>query len=238
MDGTAFGPDHLVCVIGRCTNHPGSAPDNFKNDKIYWKALRDSPDGTVHVFERMDYIYRFETDLYYTSANGRLPGIVRTDGVRRLVTPWMISRIKDLIGRLVPVEIGAVCADVMIPIGRAEEFWEFYCEDVGLFPLYLCPARSSGSKFSFWTSEPILDFGVAYGVLPPEDGPSQEEIRRSIEDKMLELGGRKLPYSRHSLSEEEFWATRGGEASRKLYEGLRAKYGAEGVFPSVYKKLC
>lgn len=238
VDGTAFGPNHLVCVIGRCTDHPGSPCDNFKNDKIYWKALRDSPDGTTHVFRRMDYIYRFETDLYYTSANDSLPGIVRMDGVRRLVTPGIISRIKDLIGYFVPVEIGAVCADVMIPIGRAEEFWNFYCREVSLFPLYLCPARSSGSKFSFWTSEPILDFGVAYGVLPSDKGPSQENIRRSIEHKMLELGGRKLPYSRHALTEEEFWETRGGERSRELYNYIRAKYNAEGVFPSVYKKLC
>ena len=74
VDGTAFAPDHLVCVLGyKDNNRRGRPLDNFVNHRIYWKALRDTEKESQHCTRLMDYIYRWETDLYYTSANESVP---------------------------------------------------------------------------------------------------------------------------------------------------------------------
>ena len=48
---------------------------------------------------------------------------------------------------------------------------------------------------------------------------------------MLELGGLKLLYSLHQISEEEFWTI----YDKKKYDTLRNKYNAK--FPSLFSKL-
>lgn len=243
VDGTAFAADHIVCVLGYKSVGPLSYKvwtdmSNFVNHRMYWKALRDVPVGeeTIHKLHLMEYIYRWETDLYYTTMNTTLPSICRVEWLRPIVPRAMIPKIKDMIAAVHPVNIDNVCADVMIPMDSAVDFWNFFNQEIQLYPVYLCPARSKDNQALFWTGEPILDFGIGYGVLP-ESEAQQIRSREQIEQKMLELGGRKLPYSKHSLTEDEFWETRGGPKKREIYDKLRKQYGAEDRFPSVYCKL-
>ena len=239
VDGTAFAPNHIVCVLGYKTNFRKKKRfDNFVNHKIYWKSLRDTTTTSTHFMPLMEYIYRWETDLYYTSANPKVPSVFKIELLRRAIPRKAVPWVKQLAAWVNPVNIDNVCADIMIPVSRACDFYSFYCSKVGLFPLYLCPARSRnpGRGATFWTGEPLLDFGVAYGVLP---GSKEEQLRYRtlMEREMLRLGGRKLPYSRQGLMEDEFWATRGGAESRKQYQDLRENYFATGRFPDVYTKL-
>ena len=238
VDGTAFAPDHLVCVLGYKDNSRRGRPlDNFVNHRIYWKALRDTEKESRHCTRLMDYIYRWETDLYYTSANGSVPSILKVEALRKWIPRRAIPWIKELAAKVHPVNIDNVCADIMIPVPKAEDFYRFYCREIRLFPLYLCPARSRADRCAtFWTGEPLLDFGVAYGVLPgsPE---KQLRYRTLMESEMLKLGGRKLPYSRQGLSRKGFWATRGGPKAREHYDRLRNKYRATHRFPDVFEKL-
>lgn len=237
VDGTAFGPDHIVCVLGYKKAHPPREQlDNFVNHRIYWKALRDVQSETTHALRLMDYIYRWETDLYYTTMNPQLPGIVRNEWLRQWVPARLIPAVKDGIAAVHPVNIDNVCTDVLIPWDNALSFWSAYTTDVGVYPVYLCPARSRREKgATFWTGEPLLDFGIGYGVLP-KNKAAQHRARVHVERCMLHLGGRKLPYSYHSLSRDEFWSTRGGKGNEIRYQKLRDKYGAQ-HFPDVYDKL-
>lgn len=236
VDGTAFSPTHIVCVLGYKTKAVHRKPNNFVNHRIYWKALKDIANECYHVLPLMEYIYRWETDLYYTSANPDLPDIARAEWIRPWIPRSCIPIIKRCIAAVHPVDIDNVCADVMIPMHKAQKFWKFYTETVGLYPVYLCPTRSRNPRgATFWTGEPLLDFGLGYGVLPGSK-QKQDAIRVQVEQCMLALGGRKLPYSFQSLSEKEFWDTRGGRANKDLYERLRREYQAEHL-PSVYDKL-
>ena len=48
---------------------------------------------------------------------------------------------------------------------------------------------------------------------------------------MIELGGRKLLYSRHQMNEEDFWKI----YDKNKYDELRKKYNSK--FPSLFEKL-
>lgn len=164
-----------------------------------------------------------------------LPGFVRNESLRKIVPRAAFPLIKRGIELFQTINIDNVCADVMIPVQHAKQFFKFYCARINVFPLYLCPTRSPDSRATFWTGDRLIDFGVGYGVFDPDER-TQARHRHLIEREMLRLGGRKLPYSKHTLSEDEFWATRGGASTKKLYETLRKKYHALN-FPGVYQKL-
>ena len=237
VDGTAFAHDHIVCVLGYKSDTPALPLDNFVNHRIYWKALRDTESETRHCMRLMDYIYRWETDLYYTSANPEVPSVFKLEALRRFVPRRAVPWIKRLAAWMNPVDIDNVCTDILIPLNSAEAFYDFYCREINLFPLYLCPGRSrSKPGATFWTGQPLLDFGVAYGVLP---GSKEEQLRYRalMEKEMLKLRGRKLPYTKQGLTREEFWMTRGDDNAKALYDHLRTKYKAVNQFPDVFDKL-
>ena len=237
VDGTAFAADHIVCVLGYKSDTPAATLDNFVNHRIYWKALKDTGAESRHCMRLMDYIYRWETDLYYTSANADVPSVLKVEALRRLVPRQAVPWIKQLAAWAHPVNIDNVCVDILIPLDNAESFYSFYCREIGLFPMYLCPGRSRVAPgATFWTGQPMLDFGIAYGVLPGND-KRQLQYRALLEREMLRQKGRKLPYTRQGLSKSEFWQTRGGQEAQTLYDKLRKKYCAIDQFPDIFEKL-
>ena len=225
LDGTIFDGSNCVCIIGKLKDEKPEELDNFVNEKIYWKDVQIKE---KHNFELIDYIYRWDTDLYYTSINEKIPKFINNPNIRKFVPKSMIPLIKRCIPYLgIEVNIEDIVSDVLIPIKKSQEFFEWYNKEIGLYPVYICPAVSKNNKFSFWTDDEILDFGVGYGIIP--DNP--KEKTRLIENKMIELGGRKLLYSIHQMNKEKFWSI----YDEKKYNEIRNKYNSK--FPNLFDKL-
>ena len=225
LDGTIYDSSLCVCVVGKLTDKKPDKIDNFVNNKIYWKSIKTED---KHNFKLIDYIYRWDTDLYYTSINEKIPSILNNTSIRQLVPKSLIPDIKKCIPYLgVEVNIEDFVSDVLIPISKAQDFFDWYDKNIKTYPVYICPAESKNNEFTFWTDECILDFGVGYGVIPEE--PKQKTLQ--IENKMMELGGRKLLYSIHQMTEKEFWTI----YDKEKYDELRDKYNAN--FPNLFDKL-
>ena len=64
LDGTIFGKTSFVLVLGQFQDTLEGTLDNFVNDKIYWRSIQTEKE---HWFKTIDYIYRWDTDMYYTS---------------------------------------------------------------------------------------------------------------------------------------------------------------------------
>ena len=227
LDGTIFGPDSLVLVVGQYENNP-AVVDNVVNDKIYWKSLIEDEE---QCFEFLDYVYRFDTDLYYTSKDipGTFGKILRSRSFRRLVPKSAVSTVKKLVPKLgiFDTNIGDIVQDVMIPFSRMREFFAWFQDNVGLYPLYVVPAESH-EEFAFWPKTKLCDFGIGYGV-EIDDAKSKT---KSIEEKMLELGGRKLLYTQSPMTQENFWPI---YDPGNVYSKIREKYSASG--PNVWEKI-
>ena len=52
LDGTIYGKNHFVLVVGKYKKRPDGPLDNFVNDKIYWKAIQ-SEKGTLVPYGRL-----------------------------------------------------------------------------------------------------------------------------------------------------------------------------------------
>lgn len=225
FDSKTFDSKIFVCVVGKLQDNKPEKLDNFVNHRIYWKSIQEDEE---HNFELLEYIYRWDTDLYYTSINEKIPQFINNATIRSLVPKKVIPLVKSVLPYMgLEINIDEFVQDVLIPMKNAEQFYKWYDKEIGVYPVYICPSESKGNKFDFWTDEYILDFGLGYGIIP--DNAKEQTLK--VEKKMLELGGRKLLYSIHQMSEKEFWSI----YNKEKYETLRKKYKAK--FPNIFDKL-
>ena len=236
LDGNIYGPNLLILVIGKYIPALPSKKTkilNVANSRVYYEEIKKRKDIYMDTYS---FIYRYETDLYYTTLS--TPHFLKWRGLRKLIPKNMISFVQKIIGKLIPVEIGQFCSDTLIPTHNSSEFFDWYCDNVSVFPVYLCPVRVPEHKrlALFWPdSVDMLDFGLGYGVLPADKSKeNQVRLSKKIENKMLALGGVQLPYTYTHMSEEDFWNHVG---NKKLYDKIRTQYGFD-KFKSIYDKLC
>ena len=222
LDGTIFNSRSFVLVVGYFKEELGGDLDNFVNDNIYWKAIREEDQ---HWFKTMDYVYRWDTDMYYTSMI--IPEWMNNRKIRKCIPQKCIPYIKKVLPHLgVSNDIGDIAADILIPFKHMHDFYTWYNKEVKLYPVYICPAMSKGLH-TFWKEGIVCDFGIGYGIETDDDVAYSEKIER----KMLELGGNKLLYTKVRMNKKEFWKI----YNRDKYKALREKYHSN--FPDIYDKL-
>lgn len=129
-----------------------------------------------------------------------------------------------------------IIQDVSLPYDTVEQFIEYEIAELGIWPLWLCslsaidPPSFHPCAVRDGVPAPMLNIGVW--------GPGATDIEgfvrqnRRLEERLRELGGRKVLYSHTYYTEEEFWSI----YDRQWYEGLRERYSAT-TLPSVYEKV-
>jgi len=138
--------------------------------------------------------------------------------------------------------------DLALPYSTAENFIDYVAQDLGIYPLWLCPLKQSQAPTIHphfvdkdGKQEEMLNVGV-WG-----QGPKNEkdfiEANRKLEAKLKEFGGMKWFYAQTYYTESEFWevydmarANAPPGDTKKWYEALREKYHATSL-PSVYDKI-
>lgn len=230
LDGTVFGPSEFVLVVGRYTTVEPTILDNFVNEKIYWHSIRTEPS---HRFRLLDFIYRWDTDLYYTTEaiQGLTGRFLRWSCWRRFVPKACISTFKRIVGCFINQgTVRDIMQDVLIPSENGRDFFRWFVSNTPVFPLYICPARTTSDRFLFWPQSDMIDFGIGYGV----DTPGAARKTQLIERQMTVLGGRKLLYTRTQLSIRSFWRM---YDSRGLYNKIWARCNSNPMSLTTYDKV-
>ncbi|KAK2613003.1 hypothetical protein QQS21_000932 [Conoideocrella luteorostrata] len=138
-----------------------------------------------------------------------------------------------------------VVQDLALPYAKAEEFVNYTTDTFNIWPLWLCPLKQTlPPTFHPYTGETET---AKDGTTLPKDilniglwgwGPSDHEEfitkNRALEDKLVELGGRKWLYAHTYYNNEEFW--RVYDKNRDWYQSLREKYHAT-TLPTVHDKV-
>ncbi|KAG6040259.1 hypothetical protein E4U41_001095 [Claviceps citrina] len=147
--------------------------------------------------------------------------------------------------------------DLALPYSKADDFVAYTADAFGIWPLWLCPLRQTlpptfhpytGETETETRTEPGPDGSpVQVQVQVPKDmlniglwgwGPADHDDfiakNRALEDKLVELGGRKWLYAHTYYNQDEFW--RVYDQNRAWYEALREKYHAT-TLPTVHDKV-
>jgi FAD/FMN-containing dehydrogenase len=242
VDGVIFGPNEFyVCEAQHVKGAPATSDYTFEN--IFYRSIRQKAEDflTTH-----DYIWRWDSDWFWCSKNLGMqnPLLRRIMGRRRLnsVTYTKIMRWNgrhDWTGKLDRIRglhSESVIQDICIPLHRAEEFFRFLVESIGIFPIWTCPARHVNTAAPtplFPMNEAVLY--VDFGFWDVVKGPTKHapgHFNRLIEQKTAELGGAKSLYSESYYDREQFWSI----YNEPHYRALKAKYDPQGQLKDLYEK--
>ena len=128
----------------------------------------------------------------------------------------------------------SIIQDVDLPLASAADFLATFMEEIGIFPIWVCPGRDSGTvaaplfpapseryvNFGFWDT---LRFSVGY---------PHGHFNRKVEQAVAAGGGIKSLYSSSFYTEDEFQRIYGGEA----YGRLKRIYDPQGALGDLYAK--
>jgi len=242
VDGTAFSLDEIHLTVGAYSDVAPWRSD-YTGQHIYYQSVRGPREDFLTI---RDYLWRWDTDWFWCSRPFGVQHPVirrlwprryrRSDVYRALVAFDRRHRLYDTFnanrGRP-PRE--AVIQDVEIPLGRCAEFLRFFCAEVGMSPVWLCPLRlRSASPWPLYPLEPgtpYVNFGF-WGTVPLPPGRADGYHNRVVEAQVAALGGSKGLYSTSFYSEDEFWAAYNGPA----YARLKHAYDGAGRLAGLYDK--
>ncbi len=233
LDGTIFGANEMYLTSGQFVNDAPRVSD-YTYLGIYYRSIQRNREDwlTAH-----GYIWRWDADWFWCSRHF----YVQNPVVRLAAGAWALNsrtyqRIMRLSRRLLPESRReeSVIQDVDIPIEHAAEFMRFLLSEIGITPIWVCPFKAYEPRVTFdlYALDPrkmYINFGF-WDTVPTthEDG----YYNRKIEEKALELEGKKGLYSTAYYDEETFWKI----YNRDRYLELKRKYDPDGVFQDLYAK--
>ena len=253
VDGVSFSPEELYITVARFTD---SAPwtSDYTGQDIYYRSIpRLAGRGPGDYLTTHDYLWRWDTDWFWCSrALGAQNPVVRalwpralkrSDVYRRLVA-W--DRRTDF-SRLINLYRGKpqqepLIQDIEVGVDRGAEFLDFFHDEIGMSPVWMCPLRLRESRRGrqqgpVWPLYPLQDdrlyvnFGF-WGLVDMLPGQRRAHHNRRVEEEVGRLGGHKSLYSDSFYEQEEFWELYNGAA----YGELKNAYDPHGRLLDLYAK--
>lgn len=231
IDGTVFARDQMYVTSGEFVDAVPRLSD-YTWMRIYYQSIRER--HTDYLSAR-NYIWRWDTDWFWCSKQFYAQNPV----VRLLATKWLLNsrtwqRIMRLSQRVQKSSRGreSVIQDVDIALAQAPEFLDFLLTRIGITPVWICPFRASAAACPLYQLEPeqpYINFGF-WDVLASDHEPGY--FNRMIEERALELHGRKALYSTSYYNRETFWRI----CNHAGYSRLKATWDPENAFPDLYEK--
>jgi len=242
VDGVIFAPNEFYVTEARHVKHaPDTSDYTFKN--IYYRSIRDRTEDylTTH-----DYIWRWDTDWFWCSKNLGMqnPLLRRLAGRKRLnsVTYTKIMRwnsrhgLMQKLNRLRGLHTESVIQDICIPVRNAVQYLQFMNDEIGIFPIWTCPARHVNTGvptplFPMNDKGLYIDFGF-WDIIKGREKHSSGHYNRLIEQKAQELQGAKSLYSESYYDRDEFWSI----YNEDEYRALKEKYDPRHQLMDLYEK--
>ena len=249
MDGVAFAPGEYYLTLARwvstgSTTGNGSTTSDYTGQDIYYRSIQQRPTDLLTTY---DYLWRWDTDWFWCSgAFGVQHPVVRRLWPRRLKRSDVYHRLVGLdlkYGVMDRLDRRAgrpkrerVIQDIEVPVDRLGDFLDWFDDEVGMRPVWLCPLRLR-EQSPVWPSYPLRQ-GTTYvnvgfwGAVPVGPDADQGPLNRAIEAQVHELDGHKSLYSESFYDPATFDA---------LYDGanlaaVKKRYDPDDRLMTLYDK--
>ncbi|PMD26424.1 FAD-binding domain-containing protein [Hyaloscypha hepaticicola] len=220
VDGIQFSKDLGVICVGHMTDTCTNTPQTFSgpwDPWFYMHAQSRCSSGSKEIpltdtIPLQDYLFRYDRGAFWM---GKYYPLFPFSFLNNTFSRWFWDSFLHTRVLFQSMHISNrsqkfIIQDLGLPMHKAEEFLDFVDEELGIYPLWLCPL-TIGREVNFQR------LAINVGVW----GPGPEDFGKFVaENRRLE---RRL---------EEFWQL----YDREQYEGLRKKYCAESL-PNVYTKV-
>ena len=250
IDGAIFAPDQMVMTLGTFVDE---APftSNYCPNEVYYKSMQRRE---ADYLKTPDYIKRWDTDLFWaTESNGKPTffqspwfrqtigrALLRSDRLYKMgkeVSKFFANVVDPFQDPTKKKQRESLIQDIGFPIEKCAEFYEWFKDEIGLFPIFICPFTKPNKSETFplwdWEYQDVAcDFGF-FSSKHTEHDPREGYYNRKVEEKTGEIGGRKSLYSRSFYEKENFERIYcGGDA----YSKLKRAYDPGGRFPTLFEK--
>ncbi|EAQ87374.1 hypothetical protein CHGG_03993 [Chaetomium globosum CBS 148.51] len=256
LDAILYSKHHGVAITGNLVDETmipqGTRIKTFSHaaDDWFYRHVRDKTSPLPPRSEADEYVPLAEF-LFRYDRGGFWVGELGYDYFKRAIPfngfmRWLLddfSHTRTLYHALhaTGVTRELVVQDVTVPWDNAAALIDHISDDLGIWPLWLCPLAGArmptfhpmtaktgvaGSGCPPMTSDEMLSIGLwGWG---PKKLDQFVAKNRGLEAKLEELRGRKWLYANMFYTEEEFWRL----YDREWYEDLREKYHATNLFAS------
>ena len=224
-DGVVFAPDDFVLSTA---NFVADAPrvSDYTFQHIYYRSLREREEDYLTAEH---YLWRWDTDWFWCSKNlgAQHPLLRRLLGRKRLgsrfyqrVMRWNSRwRLLEAAERVAGYRRESIIQDVDLPTSSAARFLHAFMDEIGIFPIWVCPVRHRGVATPLFPApaERYVNFGF-WDTLRFGTGYPNGHFNRLVEQAVADGGGIKSLYSSSFYGREEFNRVYGGNAYRQLKE--------------------
>ena len=244
IDGVVFNKDEMYISLASFVDEASSVSD-YKFMNIYYKSIQNKD---VDYLTTLDYIWRWDYDWFWCSKHF----LVQNKFFRLLLGKFMLrsnkywkimffnrkykltEKFEKVFGKKYFSE--SVVQDVEIPVNNAVKFIDFFHKEVGIKPVWICPAMKYNKKNKYYLYETdqdnlYINFGFWDVVKTKEQFPAGY-FNKKIESIVKKLHGKKSLYSDSFYDEEEFWELYNG----KVYFKLKKKYDSLSKLKNLYQK--
>ena len=230
IDGTLFSKNEMY--VSRAV-FAGSAPplSDYTYMDIYYRSIQGRQDDWL---TSSAYIWRWDTDWFWCSKHFGVQNPLIRVFARFALNSHSYQFLMRLSQKLLPATpaIESVIQDVHVPGESAPALWEFLSHEIGIFPVWLCPFRTSAQTYHLCGLEPDrLYFNFGFWDMIPNPF-EYGHYNKLIESKVAELGGRKGLYSSSYYAKDTFWSL----YDKPLFDALKKTYDPSGLFPDLYDK--
>ncbi|MEX0428398.1 FAD-binding oxidoreductase [Nocardioides sp. DS6] len=252
LDGVAFAPGEYYLTLATWTDLAGLddrnvAPSDYAGQQVYYRSIQERETDLLTMY---DYLWRWDTDWFWCSGafGAQNPAIRRlwprrfrrSDVYMRLLGLDRRFDIADRLDRRAGRPLRErVVQDIEVPVDQLGAFLDWFDDEVGMRPVWLCPLVSTGagSDGHKWPSYP-LEPGKVYvnagfwGTVHVGPEAVDAPKNRAIEARVHKLGGHKSLYSEAFYDRETFDA---------LYDGahlaaVKRRYDPDDRLTSLYDK--
>jgi delta24-sterol reductase len=230
VDGIMFSKNSGVIIVGVFSDTKTNPIERFSRARDQWyylhvgSKLKKYSSGWSETVPVIDYLFRYDRGAFWVGRFAfEMFKVPYTRFMRWLLDPILHTR--KLYQAL--QESGAsqqhVVQDLVLPADQFVPFCEYIDTKLETYPLWLCPMlpdKTSPFQLNNLDVPSIINVGVWGANIPHYD--DFFAANRLIEQKVLELGGKKWSYAHSYFTEAEFWSM----YDKPYYDEIRKKYHA------------
>lgn len=239
IEGVIFSKNNMYITLGEFADE---APfvSNYKYLDIYYRSIIQKK---IDYLTTEDFIWRWDTDWFWCSKHffmqNFLMRLIFGKLVLKSTTFWKIrnfinrNKIANFVTEYLQGRKESVIQDVEIPIDRASTFINFFLDEIGVVPIWVCPTQPYQNKqYDFYK----MDLNTLYINFGFWDAVSTNKpdgyFNRRIEAMVSQLNGHKSLYSNVYYTDAEFWKI----FDKSAYLKLKEKYDPSHKLRDLFEK--
>lgn len=254
VESVLLSPNNIVLIVGDVVPNvegiPNTLRHNYITRDVFWKDVIDET-CTENYVPLIDYFSRWNQSVFWnTQSEGSLTDILNSTTFRTLFGRYMGPSFLTQLGQsyelwkehtkspstLPAPKIEHMVQDIGIPKNSVPEFMDWYDNEIGLYPIWLCPVSPTDQRFSTFATKSkgmYLDFGMFTMEGKPEHPNDPWYYNKLIEAKLIELGGIKGLYSDNCYTPEQFNPL----YNMHVYNKMKKRMDPDNIFPHLYDKM-